>query len=230
MMFRGLVLTIGLIFFGASVGASDASRIISVTGTGQVSAEPDMATISIGVTQQDENAATAMALSADAATQVIAELQAAGLSPQDIQTSAVSLNPRWSDTRSSDRQPEITGFVADISVTARVRELANLGPVLDAVVREGANRLGGIQFGFQAPEPLMDAARRAAVEQARAKAMLYADAAGVVLGPLMTLSEQGGGIPRPERMQMAASDAGIPISPGEMTLRAQVTMVYQIAE
>ncbi len=217
---------------GASTGAiaESALRLVSVTGQGQVTAEPDMATIRIGVTHEDEEAKVAMDRTADAATKVLTQLEAAGLDPRDVQTGSVSLNPVWTNRGSSNEPARITGFVATISVTARVRDLDSLGSVLDAVINDGANQLGGIEFGIQDPAPLMEQARRNAVADGQAKADVLADAAGITLGPLQSMSE--GGVARPQGVMMAmeARDASIPIAAGELTLSATVSMVYQIGE
>ena len=215
----------------SAVRAEEGKRIISVSGQGQVFAEPDMATVRIGVTHEDRQAKAAMDRVAEAVRKVLAQLESAGIAPRDMQTGSLSLNPVWNHRSSSSEPARITGFVANISVTVRVRDLPLLGTVLDAVVSDGANELGGIQFGFQDPEPLMEEARRNAVADGRAKADVLAEAAGVALGPLQTLSEHGGGArPQAMMMEMAARDAAIPIAAGELGLSVSVSMVYAIGE
>lgn len=218
------------VFSHVPVSADDQKRVITVIGQGEVSAEPDMATVTVGVTHQDRDAEEAMLRASRGAAQVLGQLQELGIEGRDMQTSTVSLSPVWSNRNSSTDPARITGFVANISVTMRVRDLPILGMVLDAVVSDGANQLGGIQFGFQDPDPLMEQARRAAVADGRAKATVLADAAGVELGSLQSLSEQGGVRPQPMMMEMAARDASVPIAAGELNLNASVSMVYQIAE
>lgn len=215
---------------GLAAAADDDGRTLSVTGVGEVAGVPDMATVQIGVTHEDGEAAQAISRASEGAAAVLSRLTDAGVAARDVQTSSVSLNPIWSQNRNSDEPARITGFVATISVTARVRALDTLGTVLDAVVSDGANQLGGIRFGFQDPDPLMDEARKAAVADAAAKAALYAGAAGVSLGELRSLSEQGGVTPRAESMAMMARDAAVPIAPGEMSLSAQVYLVYEISD
>ena len=124
--------------------ADEGQRIISVTGQGQVSAEPDMATVRVGVTHEDREAKAAMDRVAENARQVMAQLEAAGIAPRDMQTGSLSLNPVWSNRSSSSQPARITGFVAAISVTVRVRELPKLGEVLDAVISDGAQLIGPV--------------------------------------------------------------------------------------
>jgi len=231
-MKRALSFVFAVMFIPVMAMASDApQRTIAVSGVGEVTAVPDMATLSVGVTHEDDDAAEAMQQASEGAADVIVRLSEAGVADRDVQTSAVSLRPVWSNNRNSDDAPEVTGFRASVSVTVRVRALGSLGDVLDAVVSEGANQVGGIQFGFQDPAPLMNAARMAAVEDGRAKAELYAQAAGVVLGPLLRLEEPGSGTPRPEGFTMAsARDASVPIAEGELSVSARVSLIYSIAE
>lgn len=224
-------LAVALFIVGhASAVADEQMRAITVTGQGEVFAEPDMATVTVGVTHQDRDAEEAMLRASRGAAQVLGQLQDMGIEGRDMQTSTVSLRPVWSNRNASSEPARITGFVASISVSVRVRDLPILGMVLDAVVSDGANQLEGIQFGFLDPDPLMEEARRDAVVDGRAKAEVLADAAGVTLGPLQSLSEHGGGRPQPMMMELAARDASVPIAAGEMSLSASVSMVYRIAD
>lgn len=223
-----------MIFFafclpGLAAANDSQIRTISVSGSGEAAGVPDMATVQIGVTHEDPVAAQAISRASEGAAAVLTRLTQAGLDARDVQTSTVSLNPVWSQNRNSSDPAQITGFVANISVSARVRELDTLGTVLDAVVSDGANQLGNIRFGFQDSDPLIEEARKLAVADAAAKAALYAEAAGVTLGALRSLSEQGGA-PRPEGIAMMARDAAVPIVPGELSLTARVFLVYDIGE
>ncbi|MBK6469072.1 MAG: SIMPL domain-containing protein [Rhodobacter sp.] len=105
------------------------------------------------------------------------------------------------------------------------------GEVLDAAVADGANTLNGLSFGQEDPRPAMDAARRAAVKDASAKAELYAEAAGVTLGRIVSIAEGGGyGGPAP-MYDSAKSPAGsVPIAAGELSLTASVTVVWELAD
>ena len=103
-----------------------------------------------------------------------------------------------------------------------------MGTILDAVVNSGANGFNGLQFGLQDPVPAQDSARVAAVADAKRKAELYAKAAGISLGPIHMLSEAGSHSPQPVMLrEMAMSDA-VPIAQGEVSMRASVTIVYEI--
>lgn len=210
--------------------AQEAPPVLTVTGTGEVTAEPDMATLSLGVTQLAPTAAAAMQATSDGAAQILAALVATGIARRDLQTQALSLSPNWNNRAyDSGQAPKIDGFIASTTISVHVRDMAVLGNVLDKVIAEGANTFQGMQFSVQEPEPLLDDARRAAVADAMRKAQLYADAAGVSLGPVLSLSEAGNSGPQLKMMEAARSLDGA-IAAGEVTMSADVTMVFQIAD
>jgi uncharacterized protein YggE len=116
-------------------------------------------------------------------------------------------------------------------LTVKVRDLTALGGILDKVVTLGSNQLSGIRFSIDEPETLMDEARQDAVKDALRKAKLYAGAAGVSLGEIMSISESGTSMPQPyyaKDMMMRAEAASVPMAPGEQTLSANVTLVIKI--
>ncbi|MBK1635852.1 SIMPL domain-containing protein [Rhodovulum adriaticum] len=207
---------------------ADESPRLTVTGTGEVDAAPDMATLRFGVEHEDRRAEAAMAaVSADMA-RILERLSAAGVAPRDMQTSGLSLSPVWTGYDSGKRR-EITGFHASNQLTVRVRGLEGIGGLLDRVITEGANSFQGISFGLQGPEPLQDEARRRAVAEALRKAELYAEAAGVSLGSVISISESGSSDPRPVMMEAARmASAPVPVAAGEVSLSARVTMVFEI--
>lgn len=210
--------------------AEEAGRRIAVTGEGQVEAAPDMATITLGVTQQAAEAQAAMQATNEAVSAVLERLAGLGIAPRDLQTRELSLSPVWSEPGGSgETTRQITGFLASNTVVVRVRDLQALGGVLDAVLAEGANAFNGLRFGMQDPAPLMAEARRRAVADAMAQAELLAGAAGVELGPVLSIGMQGGGAPVPERA-LRMSAASVPVAAGELSVSASVTMVFGIGE
>ncbi|MHA6262411.1 SIMPL domain-containing protein [Arenibacterium sp. CAU 1754] len=222
---------VALTFSGPALAADDTARQITVTGEGRVEAEPDMAVITLGVTHESEAAKEAMDQTSASVATILQRLDRLGISPRDLQTQQLSLNPVWSNRPiSSDGERRITGFVASNMVMVRVRDLNALGLILDAVMEDGANQFNGLQFGMQDPDPLTDEARRRAVSDAIAKASLLAEAAGVTLGPVQSISEAGARGPVMMEMAAAARGGGVPVAPGEVTLSANVSMVFEIAD
>lgn len=202
---------------------------IRVSGEGQASAPPDMATLRLGVSAQAKTAADAMDQTSNATREILARLAGFGIAGRDAQTTDLSLNPIQNYSPGRETAPEITGFAASNQVMVRIRELAILGEVLGAVLSEGANTLNGLTFGMQDPAPLMALARADAIRDAMARAALYADAAGLTLGPVLLISEGGSAAPQPE-MMMAMRSADVPIAQGETGISATVNMVFGIGE
>ncbi len=221
------------LMLGLPAFAETPPATISVTGEGKVEIAPDMATLNLGVTTEADTAAAALKANSDGLAGALSRLKAAGIAERDIQTSGLSLNPRY-DYGTSGGEAKITGYVAANMVTVRVRDLGVLGQTLDAVVTDGANTLGGLGFGLQNPDQATDEARRRAVADAAHKAALYAEAAGVTLGRILSISEQGNyGGPQPIMMAEArfAKDAGsVPVASGELTVAATVSITYAIAD
>ena len=111
-----------------------------------------------------------------------------------------------------------------------MRDVSKLGAVLDAAITDGANTLNGISFELAEPRPVLDQARKAATEDARARAELLAAAAGVKLGRVLSISEGGGyGGPMPMFKADAAS-APVPVEAGEIGLSAAVTVTFEIVQ
>ena len=213
--------------------AETAPATIAVTGEGKVEMAPDMAMLSLGVMTQADTAAAALKANSDGLSGALDRLKAAGIEGRDIQTSGLSLHPNI-DYSSTGREPQVRGYTASNMLTVRLRDLSVLGQTLDAVVTEGANTLNGLSFGLQNPDEATDEARRRAVADATHKAALYAEAAGVTLGRIVTISEQGNyGGPQPMMMAEArlAKDAGsVPVASGEISIGATISVVYEIAQ
>ncbi len=204
--------------------------MITVTGEASVSAAPDQATVSIGVTTTADTAAEALAQNSAAMQAVIDRLKAAGIAEVDLQTQGLSVNPNWTGYDSSSSAPTIAGYTATNMLNVRVAALAGLGAVLDAAVTDGANTLNGLTFGLADPRPALDEARRLAVADAVAKATLLAQAAGVTLGDIVSISEGGGyGAPLPA-FKAEAAPMAVPVQQGEVSYSASVTIVWELAK
>ena len=199
---------------------------LTVTGQGQATAQPDIASITLGVSTRAETAAAAMEQNAAAQAKVIEALKAEGVEARDIQTSGLNLSPMLDF--SDGQAPRVTGYVAQNVVSVQVRDLARLGPVLDQMVASGANEISGISFSREDMTEARDEARAGAVADARRRAEVMARAAGMELGRLIALSEgQAMDGPRPMVMMAAeAKRADTPIEAGELGVSASVTAVF----
>ncbi len=204
---------------------------ILVTGTGEVDAVPDMATLTLGVDLQAQTAAEASGEAAERMADILEVLEDAGVAPEDIQTTGLSLRPVYEPRRTDlERAPRLLGFAAENTLTVTVRALDGLGTLLDEVIDEGANSFRGVQFGLQDATLAEEDARRDAVADALATATLMAEAAGAERGPILTMREEGGGIPRPQMAARVASEAAVPVAPGSLTVRAQVTVIFELLQ
>lgn len=223
----------------ALTGPALADGDMTLTGTGVVRAAPDMATISTGVVTQALTAREALDANTAAMEQLIGVLRGAGLESRDIQTSDFSVSPQYvysdrRDERGYSLPPEISGYQVSNSVTIAVRDLDSLGAVLDQAVSVGANTINGISFSVSDPEKLLEQARRRAFEDARAKASTYADAAGVALGNIESITEQDN-ISAPQPMMARANfDAvmaeSVPVEAGELSYSVIATITWSINE
>ena len=202
---------------------------LNLSAYGEVKAAPDQATVSMGVQTEASSAAKAMADNARRMSEVTAALRRAGIDGKDIQTSGLNLNPQYAYEQ--NLPPRLTGYQASNQVTVTVYDLARLGQTLDAVVSVGANQINGVSFGLKDPQAAEDSARLKAVKALQAKAQLYAGAAGYRVGRLVNLSEGGGyAPPRPMAMMaMRAEAKSTPVEPGELSVRIDVSGLYELA-
>ena len=210
---------------------------LTVTAEGHSTRAPDLAVFSAGVSTTGATAGEALSANAAAMTRVIAALKAAGIEARDIQTSSISLNPVYEQrpyNQADNTPPRITGYTASNNVSIRQRKLAAFGKVIDTLVSAGANQVNGPNFQLDHPDAAMDEARIDAVTKARARAELYARAAGLKVARIISISEGGqndGPIARPfAPMLMARADkAPTPVEAGEQDLTAQVTINFELA-
>ena len=224
-----LLLVVFCLICPVFLAAQEVPRTLTVTGTGQVAAAPDMATVTLGISAQSDTARAAMDQTSAVMQAVFERLQGFDIAPRDIQTSDLSLGPQYDHSR-NDGPPRITGYVASNTVSVRVRDLGRLGQVLDAVLEDGANTLNRLSFGLQDETSALNAARREAVADARAKAELFAAASDVRLGAVISLAEMGQAGPVPEAMFARMAADAVPVAAGETTLSAQVQIVYALGD
>jgi len=203
--------------------------LLDVTAQGMTTRVPDVATIRSGVVSQSATAAAALADNAARMARVLAAVKRAGVAPRDVQTANVSLSPQYRYT--DGKPPEITGYQANNSVAIRFRDIARSGAILDALVAEGANQIDGPSLSIDRPEAALDEARTDAVKRARARAELYARAAGLTVARILSISEAGqndGGSPPPRVFAMAARDSAAPtqITAGETDVTVTISVRF----
>lgn len=210
----------------------DAPRgtMLQINAEGTSEARPDMATINLGVTTEGQTAQAALQENARRMSALNQALRRAGVADRDIQTSNVSVHPQ--QQYREGQEPLITGYQANNTVNARVRNVNNLGRVIDAAVAAGGNTIHGVNFSHQNADAQLDAARRNAIAEARRRADLYASALNMRVVGIIAVSE-GGGYSPPIPMPMMAArnmaqDASTPISPGEIETRVSVSVTFEL--
>ncbi len=205
-------------------------RTMSLSATGSISTKPDMASISTGVTSEAVKARDALDDNNEAMARMMKSLKAAGLGDRDITTSQFSVQPRYQHFKNG-RPARIIGYRVSNSVRITVRDLDQLGAILDRVVTVGSNRISGIQFGLLEPEKTLDDARKQAMRAALDKAALYAKAADVTPGSILSISEQASqNFPRPMQMRAIRAKSSVPIAPGQHTTKITVHVKWALGE
>ena len=238
---RPLLLLAAALAFGATTitaGAQDNAAyavpadatLLSVSAQAEARRVPDVATISAGVVTQAADANAAMRANAVQMDKVMAAIKAAGIAERDIQTSGINLNPQYKYVE--NQEPAITGYQASNTVNLKVRDIAKLGKVLDALVASGANQVNGPSFEIDQPEEAYDEARRGALEKAQARASMYAKALGLRVRRIVSISEGAGFQPPRPMVMMAAAKVmdrvETAVSPGETTLSANLDVVFEL--
>ena len=208
-----------------------AGTVLDISAEGRTTRVPDIATIRAGVVSQGATAAAALSDNAQRMARVLAAVKRAGVADRDIQTATVQLQPQY---RYGDNvPPAITGYQATNTLSIRFRDIAKSGSILDALVAQGSNQIDGPNLSIDKPEAALDEARADAVQRARARAELYAKAAGMRVTRIVSITENGadaGGPQPPMMMRTMAmrSDAmeKTSIAPGERDVTVNVSVRF----
>lgn len=227
----GLPVLLILLLPLAALAADAPVRQVHVTGEGEAFLAPDMAVMQLTVTREGDTARAALDANSSAMQQVLDAMRAAGVEERDLRTSQFSIQPRYRhlprQQDGSQEPPSIVGYQVSNSLEVRVRDIDAVGAVLDRAVSLGVNQDGQIQWANADPREAEDAARRAAVKDALARARTLAEAAGVKLGKVLEITEQGGAAPMPAMFRreavMAAADS-VPLATGENAYRVSVSL------
>jgi uncharacterized protein YggE len=189
-----------------------------------------MANLQVGVMTEARTAREALNTNTTAMQALLKTLTSFTIADRDVQTTAFDIAPLYAQEPRSGQPPRLTGYRVTNRVRVTVRDLGRLGEVLDALVTQGANAVDGIHFSIANPQPLLDQARRAAVEDAQRKAILYAQTAGVALGRVLSMHEEQVSLPspRPFAARVAAEAADVPVAPGEATFSARLVVTYEL--
>ncbi|MGE7207469.1 SIMPL domain-containing protein, partial [Sphingomonas sp. NPDC019816] len=182
-----------------------------------------------GVVSQGATAAAALSDNAARMQRVLAAVKRAGVADRDIQTATVQLQPQY--RYGENVPPVITGYQATNTLNIRFRDIARAGGVLDALVAQGANQIDGPNLSLDNPDAALDEARIDAVKRARARADLYARAAGLRVLRIVSISENGenpGGPEHPIMLRAMAAEAApqTKIAPGERDVTVNISVRF----
>lgn len=234
MIRMGLAGTAAILAVAALPAAAQEMRPVLMDGTvleiaaeGVSSRVPDLAVIQAGVVTQAASASAAMAENSRRMAAVLAALRAAGIAERDLQTASISLSPQY--RYENNQPPLLTGYQASNQVSVRFRDVAKSGAILDTLVKQGANNISGPNLTVDKPEAALDEARTDAVAKARARATLYAQAAGLKVDRILAISESGA-MPAPVPMMAGfrakAEAADTQIVAGEQQLSVTLSVRF----
>ncbi len=206
---------------------------ISVRGTGNVSAKPDMANLQVGVQIQQTSLDAAQSEAATKSDAITKQLTAAGIADTDISTSQYSVEPVM-NYNDNNQPPTVTGFRVTNILNVKIRDISKAGKLIDDLVKSGANTIYGLSFGFSDPSAVMQQAREQAMGDAKTKATQLAGLGGVTLGQPLIIEDSGSNTPPPPvpmSVDQATKSAAAPstaISPGQQQVTVDVSVVYAI--
>ena len=220
-----LVTLASVVLVGALAGGANGAtpRTITVNGTGIVTSVPNQADFTFGVSTNGGTATAALTANAKQMSKVIGVLKALGIAERNIQTAQISITPNTNQAGTT-----VVNYTATNSVTARSGNIATSGKIIDGVVRAGANLVGGPSLTASDQQALSRRALKAAIADARARALVIAAAAHVKLGRVLSVTEASSG-PITSGPVAAKSFATTPVEAGTVQTEADVTVTFAIA-
>jgi uncharacterized protein YggE len=210
------------------------TRQVSVTGIGEVTAQPDVAVVTLGVQTEADEAGAALDQNSQQTQALLDALSEAGIAEENIQTQVIQLQPQYAapppqPTAQMTNTNELLGYLASNVVEVRIENLDEVGSLIDSAINAGGNRIDSIRFEISDRSAILSQAREAAWNDAQQKAQQYAELAGAELGEVLTIStfEQ---TPVPVASASLARDSieSVPIQPGTQSVNVQVQVVWQL--
>lgn len=214
------------------IGRSDQQiYTISINGTGEVTATPDIAEITLGVTTERNDVGQAQQENTDKMNKIIAELKNLGIAQEDIKTVNYSIYPSYDYSQNGRR---LLGYVVDQSVRVKIRDLESISEVVAFAGTSGANNVSGLNFTIDDPENLKQEAREKALANAKEKAEKLAEIAGVKLGKLVSFHENDQGYPEfrayalDSAMGLGGGGDAPTFEPGSQDIVINVSVTYEV--
>jgi len=217
----------------AEGGHEKGERTLTVQGQGKASVVPDIATLSVEVSQEGADLDPVLVQVRKEMNKVLDVVKSQGIADKEIQTEFFQVRPKYEQDKHAN--PHRAGFAVSNRIAVKVRDLKKAGKVLSAVLNAGATSVDGPNFEFDNPQAAEREALAGAAKDAKEKAQAVAEAAGVQLGEILTINPESVNWPiRPRPLMMramtlpAAVEAQEPLAAGEQTLTGVVTMTFAI--
>jgi uncharacterized protein YggE len=209
-------------------------RTITVSGTGRVNVDPDTADVALVVQTTNTSLEAAQTEVSENLASVTRVLTGAGVAAEDIVTSSYNIYPVPEYDRDGNYEG-VSGYQVSATLTVTIRDITQVGAILDSAVAGGANGVFGVSFYVNDPAAPASEARSLAVQDARAKADEYAAASGAVITGVYSIVERSAPEPVARDVEFSAADsaaeaapAQVPISPGQAEIRVDVDIVFEI--
>ncbi len=227
-----ILLTLTGLLLGGCVGSAAAPRPqLTVSGSGIVRLTPDIATINLGVTTQDRDVAQAVAANNLTAQAITDAVKGLGVAQQDVRTAYFNVSPQPQYDQNGMPTGQTIYWVSN-TLLVTLRQVDQLGTLLQAVVNAGANSINGVSFDVADKSQAEEQARQAAMEDAQERATRLAEAAGATLGEVLTLSTGSSGYGTLSNIEAAgtgsAVGSAVPIAPGTFDVQIGVTVTYAL--
>lgn len=207
---------------------------LDISAQSTLQARPDIATLQIGVVTKAQTADQARKDNAQKMNAAFAILKEKKIDSQDYQTTGLNLSPDY--VYEKNQAPRIAGYQASNNLTVKIRDLDKVSDVIDALVASGVNQINGPNFSVEKPEIFLNRARQDAMKQADERARVYAEATGLRITRIVSISEHANmGMPRPYMMKaaiapQAASADSTPVAPGHVDLDVTVNVTYELGK
>jgi len=220
----------------------EAQNVITVSGTGEIYAKPDLALVNFSVVTEKKTVAEAMTENTKKMNAIIEKMKEQGVEEKDLKTTSFNIYPRY-EYRKSEAEIEIypylpgkrvlVGYEITQSLEVKIRDMAKIGDIIQGATDTGANQAGDLQFTIDKQDELKAQARKEAIEKAKAKAKEMAEQLGVKLVRITNFSESGVfPVPRPYALMEKAVGMGGAEAPqietGENKIEVTVSITYEI--
>lgn len=214
----------------AEITISSPGPVVELTVSAETQSRPDIVNLSAGVSTRAMTADEATRTNALKMTRLVGAIRALGVKDADIQTSGFSVAPQW--TYNNNAPPTFAGYEVSNTVSFKLRKVEQAGPALDALIKAGANQVGGPSFALDDPTAARAQARRSAYADAAARARDYAAMAGFSGVKLLSVEESysSGPVPYEKFAGRAAApvSASTPIEPGQVDTSVTLIVKYEM--